>query len=293
MRRLFKKESLDFIQANWRWGALNSSALCIAIYVLTQGSTGWEQMDTFDSGLESGKWAIRFLLTSLAMTPLNTYFSWKSGLKLRKSMGLWAFGFACAHVLLYIREAKLGWLTLHMPFYYMLGLAGMTLLTLLAVTSNRRAMQWLGKNWKRLHRLVYLSAVSVTAHSLLATMMSKKVLIRDPQAETELKVYIAVLAVLLVVRIPLVRTLLKQIPVVLRRPRKMDVQIQTLPMIQGRESGRSLTPTFVIPKVLPNQTEENSPANHPPNTNVLSFDPADGSAIELEQKQTLEPAGQR
>lgn len=203
-------------------------------------------MDTFDSGLESGKWAIRFLLASLMMTPLNTYFGWKRALRLRKSSGLWAFGFAFAHVLFYIREAKLDWLTVHMPFYFTLGLAGSIILSLLAVTSNRWAMQYLGRNWKRLHRLVYVSATAVVIHSLLATTMSKKVLARDPQAVSELKVYVAILAVLLVVRIPLVRRLLKQIPVVLRRHHKPDPQIDTVPMVHGRESGSSVRPTFVI-----------------------------------------------
>ena len=72
-------------------------------------------MDTFDSGLESGKWAVRFLLISLSSTPLNTYFGWSSAIKLRKSAGLWAFGFACLHVFYYLRETPLNWLTWPLP----------------------------------------------------------------------------------------------------------------------------------------------------------------------------------
>ena len=142
--------------------------------MLSQGSTGWDNLDTFDSGLESGKWAIRFLLTCLTMTPLNTYFGWKGGLKLRKSAGLWAFGFAALHIFFYVRQAKLQWLTMEMPLYLLLGLTGMSILTVLACTSNRRAMQWLGKNWKRLHRLVYGSGIAVVTHAMLATTMSTK-----------------------------------------------------------------------------------------------------------------------
>lgn len=225
-------------------------------------------MDTFDTGLESGKWAIRFLLTCLTMTPLNTYFGWKSGIKLRKSAGLWAFVFASLHVLLYIREAKLEWLTLYMPLFLTLGLVGMMILSMLASTSNRWAMQRLGKNWKRLHRLVYIAGCAVVTHSVLATTMSKKLFVRDPQALSELKVYVAILCVLLVVRIPLVRKLLTQIPILLMHHRKRDLQVRQVmpareadlwPKIYGRESGASIKPTFIIPNEMPSDSDEDGP----------------------------------
>lgn len=243
---------MTWLKSNWRWGIFNLSAVCITVYVLTQGSTGWSDMATFDSGLESGKWAIRFLLACLMMTPLNTYLGWKSAIKLRKSAGLWAFGFASTHVLFYIREAKLDWLTIHMPFYFMLGLVGMVILGLLAITSNRWAMKQLGRNWKRLHRLVYFSGITVVTHSMLATMLSKKVFARDPQAPIELKIYAALLFVLLAVRIPMVRTLLKQIPVLLRSGQKSSSPAGTelLPRVYGRESGVSVKPTLIIPNEL-------------------------------------------
>lgn len=51
--------------------------------------------DPFDPLFEhSGKWAVRFLLLCLLMTPLNTLFGWRAALRLRKPAGLWAFGFA-------------------------------------------------------------------------------------------------------------------------------------------------------------------------------------------------------
>ena len=227
-------------------------------------------MDTFDSGLESGKWAIRFLLACLTMTPLNTYFGWKGGIKLRKSAGLWAFAFASLHVLLYIRDAKLEWLTFSMPLFLTLGLVGMSILSVLASTSNRWAMQRLGKNWKRLHRLVYILGIAVVTHSMLATMMSKKIFVRDPQAPNELKAYVAILSVLLVVRIPLVRQLLKQIPVLLKRRRKLVSPVaipgdgvELWPKIHGRESSASLQPTFIIPNEISEYCESNNIGNPP------------------------------
>jgi sulfoxide reductase heme-binding subunit YedZ len=248
---------LNWLKSHWRWGALNLFGVFTFVFVWTQGSTDWYRTDTFDTGLESGKWAIRFLLASMTMTPLNTYFGWNSAIKLRKSAGLWAFGFASLHVILYIREAKLGWLTSSMPVYLALGLTGMVVLTALAVTSNRWSMRQLGKNWKRLHRLVYVAGIAVVTHSLLALTMSKRLLFRDPQAEYELKTYMAVLCVLLVVRIPLVRESLKQIPILLNGRRKLtpvhaqDRGVELSPKVQGRESGASVKPTFIIPNEVP------------------------------------------
>jgi methionine sulfoxide reductase heme-binding subunit len=301
MKRFLRKESTAWLKSNGGWSVLNLSGISILAYVLSQGSTGWSNMDTFDSGLESGKWAIRFLLASLTMTPLNTYLGWKSALRLRKSSGLWAFGFASLHVLIYINEAKLEWLTIQMPFYLVLGLAGMIILSLLAVTSNRTSMQYLGRNWKRLHRSVYFSGIAVVTHSMLATMMSKKVLARDPQAPGELKVYIAILSILLVVRIPLVRRLLKQIPVLLKRHRKPDLQIDPIPMpdggaelwpiIHGRESGSSLKPTLVIPNEMSILPERGSTGKQPRKTNGFLNDQDVNFPFENSPEQELEPAG--
>ena len=253
---------LTWIKSHWRWGALNLFGASTFVIVLTQGSTDWYRTDTFDPGLESGKWAIRFLLACLTMTPLNTYFGWNSAIKLRKSAGLWAFGFASLHILLYVHQAKLDWLRLPMPSFLALGLTGMSILTALAVTSNRWSMQRMGRNWKRLHRLVYLAGIAVVTHSMLAMTMSKKLLFRDPQAERELRVYVAILCVLLVVRIPFVSRLLRQIPILVMRRRKLvqpvfapDSGVELLPRVHGRESGVSVKPTFTIPNEIPNLSE--------------------------------------
>lgn len=175
------------------------------ILALSQGSAAGPGGDSLDPGLESGKWAIRFLLLCLAMTPLQTYFGWRSVVSLRKPAGLWAFGFAGLHLLLYLKEAGWDWLTWPLPLYLALGLLGLLILTALALTSNRWAMRRLKKQWKRLHRLVYLAGGAGAVHALLAAAASKKVMVYDPQAISELWVYLAVLVVLLALRLPLVK----------------------------------------------------------------------------------------
>ncbi|MCI0609612.1 MAG: ferric reductase-like transmembrane domain-containing protein [Anaerolineae bacterium] len=264
---MLRRDSMAWLNSNWRWTAFNLFAVSTLVVVLTQGSTDSSNIDTFDPMLASGKWAIRFLLICLTITPLNTYFGWKGAIKLRKSSGLWAFGFASLHILLYIREAKLEWLRISMPFYLALGLTGIVILIALAATSNRWAMKQLGKNWKRLHRLVYLAGIAVVTHSMLAMTMSKKLLYRDPQAEYELKVYVVVLSILLVVRLPLVRHLLNQISAWLKnRKSKLkisrvaapDGDVELWPKIHGRESSVSLKPTYIIPNEMPNPFERSS-----------------------------------
>lgn len=250
---------LDWLRSHWQWGTLNLFAGSVLVYVLSQGSTSWTNMHTFDTGLENGKWAIRFLLTVLTMTPLNTYFGWRDGIKLRKSAGLWAFGFAFLHIVLYVHETKLEGLTIPMPDFLVLGIVGMGILSLLAATSNRWSMKWLGKKWKQLHRRVYLAGIAVVAHSILATGMSKKLMVRDPESMSELKVYAAVLCVLLVVRIPIVRELIMQIPMVLQRLVKIvrlattsDNAMDPVPKIYAREPNDTVGPTFIIPNTISN-----------------------------------------
>jgi sulfoxide reductase heme-binding subunit YedZ len=213
---------MAWLQSNWRWATLNLAAVCVAAILLTQGSTDWSTTEGFDLMLESGKWAIRFLLVCLSMTPLHRYFGWSSAVQLRKPAGLWAFEFAVLHVLAYIREARFTWLEFTMPPFIVLGVLGLLILSALAVTSNRWAMRRLRKTWKRLHRLVYLAGNLVVFHAILATTMSKRIPVRDPHAVQELSVYLALLVVLLVVRIPLVRRALVQNRLLLRRRHEAD-----------------------------------------------------------------------
>lgn len=201
---------MNWLRKNWRWVILNLSAAGVVVLVLTQGSTDFNATDTFDPGLASGKWAVRFLLICLAMTPLSSYLNWRGAIKLRKPAGLWAFGFAALHLTIYMtNDGGWKWRKLPMQLFIALGLLGMVILLLLAVTSNRWAMRRLKKNWKRLHRFVYLASTVVIVHALLAVNLSKKMMIRDPGAAVELRFYLGILIVLLLIRIKPVRQTIK------------------------------------------------------------------------------------
>jgi sulfoxide reductase heme-binding subunit YedZ len=211
-----------WLRNNWRWALLNVSALAIMLTLLVQYANYTERIDTavFSPTFEyGGKWATRFLLLCLAMTPLNTLFGWRWALKLRKSAGLWAFGFAALHFLTYtqFRPFDLAWLGSDTQIYIVMGLAALFILSLMAITSNQRAMRWLGKSWKRLHRLVYSVGLLVTIHAILAFANSKK-RIQNEAAMYEFYLYLVLLIVLLALRLPFVKDAINW----LKRPARVD-----------------------------------------------------------------------
>ena len=211
---------MNELKKHWSRILLHLIAATTMIIDLTQGHTGWvgENLfdpriaeQTFDPGLEAGKWAIRFLLICLSMTPINSYLGWRYAIRLRKPAGLWAFAFAAIHLWIYItNEGKWHWLTFPMQPFIALGLLGMIILMSLTATSNKWAMQGLKKNWKRLHRLVYLACSTVIIHAIMATNASKKLFLRDPDAIGELRVCLILFILLMLVRLKPVRQAIKK-----------------------------------------------------------------------------------
>lgn len=117
----------------------------------------------------TGDTAILLLILSLACTPVNTLFKVPEVLKLRRPLGLYAFLYVCTHLFIFTGlDYGFNWNLLVNDLsdkrYILVGLAAFLCLLPLAATSWRWWMVRLGKNWKRLHRLVYLAAVLVVLH---------------------------------------------------------------------------------------------------------------------------------
>ncbi len=118
----------------------------------------------------TGLWALRFLLFTLAVTPLRRLTGWAELARFRRMLGLLAFSYAALHFICYLwltNDFSLGAVAKDVvkhPFV----LAGMTALTLmlpLAATSTNRMVKRLGaKRWQALHRLVYVVAVVAVFH---------------------------------------------------------------------------------------------------------------------------------
>ena len=120
-----------------------------------------------------GLWAIRFLILSLAITPLRGLTRWSWLAPLRRPLGLWAFACALLHLSVYFMLDQLGslallWESIAKHPFILLGMGAFTLLLPLALTSTRAAMRRVGaRRWQALHRLVYVAAILAAIHFIL------------------------------------------------------------------------------------------------------------------------------
>lgn len=119
---------------------------------------------------ETGEWTIRFLLASLAVTPLMRLTGWGWLIPQRKFLGLAAFWWGMVHFAAYVGlDYFFDWAAIVEDIAeHLWVLAGMTALLCmvpLAVTSTRGAVRRLGgARWRRLHRLAYVAGVAACLH---------------------------------------------------------------------------------------------------------------------------------
>lgn len=154
--------------AHWRFRLLLAlPAFGMLIQFMLQGS--WSRLIT-----QSGEWAIRMLILTLAVTPLRLLMkqlhaspqgpAWL--LKHRRDIGMACFLYAALHLSVYLLRQ---W-NIHVVLFdlrsaaYMLGWIGFATLLALAVTSNDASVHSLGRWWKPLQRVVYLSAIAAFLH---------------------------------------------------------------------------------------------------------------------------------
>jgi sulfoxide reductase heme-binding subunit YedZ len=140
---------------------------CSLLYDAIQNQLGPDPADTL--ALETGGWALRFLLLTLAVTPLRTLTGKGWVVRYRRMVGLFSLFYASLHFLVYL-AFLIEWQwsafvedTVERT-YMLVGLTAFLLLVPLGLTSTRGMMQRLGSRWKRLHRLVYVSATLAVIH---------------------------------------------------------------------------------------------------------------------------------
>jgi sulfoxide reductase heme-binding subunit YedZ len=210
-RRVYAGESASvatYVREKWFWWAVTLAALApmgwLAWRALTD-TLGVDPVNTINN--VSGRAAMISLFLSLACTPLNTVFGFRRALTVRKSLGLIAFAYASLHLFNFVGlDYGFDWnlivqdAVLDKP-YILAGSLALLLLAPLAITSTRGWMRRLGRNWKRLHRLVYVAGVLVVLHFLWQAKAAER---------GEPLIYGGVLAALLLVRVPMVRNWLVQ-----------------------------------------------------------------------------------
>jgi sulfoxide reductase heme-binding subunit YedZ len=122
----------------------------------------------------TGLWTLRFLAITLAVTPVRELFGVGALAKYRRMFGLFTFFYACVHLSLWVGVdwyfdvgAMAGEIAKHK--YILVGMTTFVMLLPLALTSTNAAVRRLGgRRWARLHRLVYVCAITGTVHYLWA-----------------------------------------------------------------------------------------------------------------------------
>jgi sulfoxide reductase heme-binding subunit YedZ len=112
-----------------------------------------------------GTWTLVALLATLSITPLRWMTGWAWLIRLRRMLGLYAFFYGTLHVTAYVWiDHFFNWAEIVGDIakrpYLTFGFAAYVLMIPLAMTSTNSMVRRLGgRNWQRLHRIVYMAAV--------------------------------------------------------------------------------------------------------------------------------------
>ena len=150
---------------------------CLLIFGLLTNKLGVNPIETLTR--ETGLWALKFLVLTLAITPLRWLTGWNVLASIRRMLGLYVFFYALIHMLLYL------WLDqffdineiikdiIKRPFIT-IGFFTFSSLIPLVITSNNAMVKKLGgKRWKQLHKLTYFIAVASCVHFYMLVKADK------------------------------------------------------------------------------------------------------------------------
>ena len=136
--------------------------LVMAVFAVAGMSLGANPIEELIHRL--GIWGLRFMLITLAVSPLRKLTGKAWLLRFRRMLGLFAFFYVCLHFLTYSgldQRFDLGAIIediIERP-YITIGMTALLLLIPLAITSTNAMMRRLGRRWQKLHRLVYAIAI--------------------------------------------------------------------------------------------------------------------------------------
>lgn len=140
----------------------------LIVWRTASGHLGADPVESLEHA--TGDWAIRFLVLTLAITPLRQATGWGWLVRTRRTFGLAVFAYATVHLLIYL-VLDMGLMggeivsdVLEHP-WVTLGMTSWLLLLPLAVTSTQGWVRRLGgRRWQRLHRLIYLVPITASLH---------------------------------------------------------------------------------------------------------------------------------
>lgn len=141
-----------------------------ALWTLLSFFMGWLEPRPFNEAIhQCGLWTIRLIFLALAITPLRSILQWPRLILVRRMVGVAAFAYALTHLSLYTADqmfdlAKVAHEIL-VRIYLTIGFTAVLGLAALAATSTDGMIRRLGgRNWRLLHRLVYVIALLAIVH---------------------------------------------------------------------------------------------------------------------------------
>lgn len=139
-------------------------------YLGAVGDLGADPVKTFEQAL--GLWALRFLVLTLAVSPLRHVFGWNF-VRYRRAFGLLSFYYALMHLAVYLfldqaMNVPVLWDDILKRPFIMFGMISLILLVPLALTSSNYAIRKMGRRWSRLHQLIYVVAILILFHFYLS-----------------------------------------------------------------------------------------------------------------------------
>jgi methionine sulfoxide reductase heme-binding subunit len=154
-------------RAQLAFHVLGAMPIAWLIAQIVQGNLGADPVRELTH--QTGWWALVFLLATLSMTPIRRLSGQGGWITFRRPLGLWCFTFASLHLAVFImldlafRWSEIANAIAEQPFI-LLGFCAWLLLVPLALTSNHFMMRKLGRNWQRLHKLVYIIGALACLH---------------------------------------------------------------------------------------------------------------------------------
>ena len=144
----------------------------------------------------TGNWTLRFIIITLAMTPLQKFTKLNFWISYRRMFGLFVFFYASAHMMTYVGiDYRFDWSSIGDDIvkkkFIFAGFLAWLLLVPLALTSSKRMIRLLRDKWKKLHKLIYIISLLGIIHYLWLV----KVVTVEPL------IYLIIIVILLMLRV--------------------------------------------------------------------------------------------
>ncbi|MDA9616132.1 sulfoxide reductase heme-binding subunit YedZ [Candidatus Pelagibacter sp.] len=144
----------------------------------------------------TGNWTLRFIIITLAMTPLQKFTKLNFWISYRRMFGLFVFFYASAHMMTYVGiDYRFDWSSIGDDIikkkFIFAGFLAWLLLVPLALTSSQRMIRLLRNKWKKLHKLIYIISLLGIIHYLWLV----KIITVEPL------IYLIIIVILLTLRV--------------------------------------------------------------------------------------------